>query len=59
MILRKVTKNHRIFPNDQAAMKVIYLAIGNLSKKWTMPFAQRCEALPGLEARVESICYRV
>ncbi len=37
MTLRKVTKNHRIFPNDEAAMKVIYLAIGNLSKKWTMP----------------------
>jgi putative transposase len=37
MCLRKVTKNHRIFPNDEAAMKVIYLAINNLSKKWTMP----------------------
>jgi putative transposase len=37
MCLRKVTKNHRIFPSDEAAMKVIYLAINNLSKKWTMP----------------------
>ena len=36
MCLRKVTKNHRIFPSDEAALKVIYLAIGNLSKKWTM-----------------------
>lgn len=37
MCLRKVTKNHRIFPNDEAALKVVYLAIHNLSKKWTMP----------------------
>lgn len=37
MCLRKVTKNHRIFPNDEAALKVVYLAIQNLSKKWTMP----------------------
>jgi putative transposase len=37
MCLRKVTKNHRIFPSDEAALKVIYLAINNLSKKWTMP----------------------
>jgi putative transposase len=37
MCLRKVTKNHRIFPSDEAAFKVIYLAINNLSQKWTMP----------------------
>jgi putative transposase len=37
MTLRKVTRNHRIFPNDEAAQKVIYLAIQNISKKWTMP----------------------
>jgi putative transposase len=32
-----VIKNHRSFPTDEAAMKVIYLAIHNISKKWTMP----------------------
>jgi len=37
MCLRKVTKNHRIFPSDEAALKVVYLAIHNLAKKWTMP----------------------
>jgi putative transposase len=37
MTLRKVLRNHRSFPNDESAMKVIYLAIGNISKKWTMP----------------------
>jgi len=32
MTLRKVTRNHRIFPSDEAVYKVVYLA-----KKWTMP----------------------
>lgn len=39
MCLQKVTKNHRIFPNNEAALKVMYLAINSLAKKWTMPFA--------------------
>jgi putative transposase len=37
MTLRKVTRNHRLFPSDEAAFKVIYLAIQNIAKKWTMP----------------------
>jgi len=37
MSLRKVTRNHRIFPSDEAAFKVVYLAIQNIAKKWTMP----------------------
>lgn len=37
MTLRKVLRNHRSFPTDESAMKVIYLAINNISKKWTMP----------------------
>ncbi len=37
MTLRKVTRNHRIFPSDEAVFKVIYLAIHNIAKKWTMP----------------------
>ncbi|MBD1997297.1 IS256 family transposase [Leptolyngbya sp. FACHB-541] len=37
MTLRKVLRNHRSFPTDESAMKVIYLAIHNISKKWTMP----------------------
>jgi putative transposase len=37
MTLRKVLRNHRSFPTDESAMKVIYLAIQNISKKWTMP----------------------
>jgi putative transposase len=34
---RKVTRNHRIFPSDEAVYKVVYLAIRTIAKKWTMP----------------------
>lgn len=32
--LRKYTKNKKVFPNDQAALKSIYLAAQNIRKKW-------------------------
>ena len=35
--LRKVTKNRAAFPNDDAVLKILYLALTNASKKWTMP----------------------
>lgn len=34
MSLRKVTKNRGAFPSQEAAFKLIYLAIQNVSKKW-------------------------
>ena len=37
MSLRKVIKNKRVFPSDESVMKMIYLAINNIAKKWTMP----------------------
>lgn len=37
MSLRKVTKNRGSFPNDEAMIKLLYLAMKNISKKWTMP----------------------
>ena len=33
--IRKYTKTKTIFPDDQAAMKAVYLAISNVEKKWT------------------------
>ena len=36
MGLRKIIKNRGSFPNDEAAMKLIYLALQNISQKWTM-----------------------
>jgi putative transposase len=37
MTLRKVTRHHRIFPSDDAVYKVLYLAIQNITKKWSQP----------------------
>ena len=34
--LRKVTKAKGHFPNDEAAIKLLYLALRNAEKKWTM-----------------------
>jgi putative transposase len=45
MTLRKVLRNHRSFPTDESVMKVIYLAIQNISKKWTMPIRDWKSAL--------------
>lgn len=36
-VIRKSVKTRKVFPNDNAAMKVIYLAVEAASKKWTMP----------------------
>lgn len=36
-VIRKSVKNRKLFPSDDAAMKVVYLAIQAASKKWTMP----------------------
>jgi len=35
MTLRKVTKNRGSFPNEEAAMKLLYLAVQNMSRKWS------------------------
>jgi putative transposase len=37
MSLRKVTKARGSFPNDEAVSKLLYLALRNIAKKWTMP----------------------
>jgi putative transposase len=37
MSLRKVTKTRSSFPNDEALLKLLYLALRNISKKWTHP----------------------
>jgi len=36
-VIRKSIKKRKLFPTDNAAKKVIYLAIADASKKWTMP----------------------
>ena len=35
--IRKIIKNKGVFPDDKSIHKIIYLALKNASKKWTMP----------------------
>ena len=37
MSLRKVIKTRSSFTTDEAVSKLFYLALNNISKKWTMP----------------------
>jgi len=37
MVIRKAIRNRRIFPSDESAIKLIYLAIRNASERWTLP----------------------
>ena len=37
MSLRKVIKTRGSFPNQEAAFKLLYLALEHIAKKWTMP----------------------
>ena len=44
--LRKVTKNKRVFPNDESVFKTLYLTIDYISKKWSsMPIRNWNEAM--------------
>ena len=36
-VIRAATKRRKVFPSDDSARKVVYLAIKQASKKWTMP----------------------
>lgn len=36
-VIRHSTKKRKIFSSNESAKKVIYLAVSNASKKWTMP----------------------
>ncbi|MCA1605838.1 MAG: IS256 family transposase [Acidobacteria bacterium] len=37
MSLRKIIKNRGSFPTDESAMKLLYLALRNITRRWTMP----------------------
>ena len=37
MSLRKIIKTRGSFPSEEAAMKLLYLALEHIAKKWTMP----------------------
>jgi putative transposase len=44
-VIRKFTRNRKIYPNEESALKIIYMAIHEAAKKWTMPIRNWKEAL--------------
>ena len=36
-VMRKLTRNRKIYPNEESALKIMYMAINEASKRWTMP----------------------
>ena len=44
-VIRKFTRNRKIYPNEESALKLVYMAISEASKKWTMPIHHWKQAL--------------
>jgi transposase-like protein len=44
-VIRKFTRNRKQYPNRDSALKLIYMAIHEASKRWTMPIPKWKEAL--------------
>ncbi len=45
MSVRKVIKTRGSFPTDEAALKLVYLALKNIAERWTMPVKEWRAAL--------------
>ena len=58
MSLRKVTKARGSFPNDEAVFKLLFLALRNIAKKWTMPVQNWKAALNRFAIVYETACRR-
>ena len=43
--LRRILKNRGAFPNDQAVMKLLYMGLKNVAKKWTRPIRNWKQAM--------------
>lgn len=44
-VIRKFTRNRKIYPNEESALKIVYMAIRDAARKWTMPIRHWKEAL--------------
>ena len=44
--VRKVIKTHTMFPSEDAAQKLIYLALDSITKKWSRPVRAWSDAMP-------------
>jgi putative transposase len=47
-VIGKAVNKRKLFPSDDSAKKLIYLAVREASKKWTMPIRNRRAAMTGL-----------
>jgi putative transposase len=47
--IRKIIKNKGVFPDDKSITKIVYLALKNAAKKWTMPIKEWSLALNQFE----------
>ncbi len=55
--LRKITKSKRVFPNDEALLKLLYLITQKVAEKWTMPVKNWKNALAQLSILYEERMY--
>src|SRR5713101_1677342 len=44
-VIRKFTRNRKIYPNEESALKIVYMAINEASRKWTLPIDHWKQAL--------------
>jgi putative transposase len=44
-VIRKFTRNRKIYPNEESALKIVYMAIHEASRRWTMPIHHWKQAL--------------
>lgn len=52
--IRKFTRNRKIYPNEESALKIVFMAIREASRKWTMPIRKWKEALNHFAIMYES-----
>ncbi len=44
-MIRKFTRNRKIYPSEDSALKNVYMAVRQASRKWTMPIHHWKQAL--------------
>lgn len=42
---RTMTRNRKIYPNEESALKIVFMAIREASRKWTLPIKHWKQAL--------------
>ena len=51
--LRRLVKTKASFPDDEAAVKLLYLGLRNISQRWTMPIQNWKQAMSQLMIRFD------